>query len=464
MLLCMDFSGEKVNLICVQTKKINLRPISTTVVTSFECKAVESLELNVSDLGAYLRSKSGKIEETRVSGSLENTFHKIFILPDLKKKMLKSAVEIEVIKAFGNDYQFRYQDLGEVPGPGNKVNLKVMAVGIKRNNLEELSRMFAGSRIKSSTYTTYPVALQALLEKIGILSEEPLAFMELDHPTGRIIVFKGKEIRLTRELPLAEGEKDPESSALAKDIYRTLLFYNDTYPEERVSRLMFAGNSTTSETMQNLSQKTGAEIIPFDPETIFQGINDIPHIHPGCLGLALLNPDRLSFGFIPFSVQEKRKIKKTLTLSTCVFCGVLLIFALAISRFSLDLRNLNVFHGGIKGEIKMKEDRLKELPLEFVSQSIEASLPPWSEILLELAAVVPSGVALETFTLKKIKRVWRGEVSGIADGSDEISSLLLVEEVQNNFVKSPLFNGVKLTERELRGKQVAFKITCQLDI
>lgn len=464
MLLCMDFAGEKVNIICVQNKKINLRPISTTVEASFEHRAEESLELNVSDLGAYLRSKSGKIEETRVSGSLENTFHKIFILPDLKKKMLKSAVEIEVIKAFGNDYQFRYQDLGEVPGPGNKVDRKIMAVGIKRNSLEELSRMFAGSRIKSSTYTTYPVALQSLLEKMGVLSEDPLAFMELDYPTGRIVVFKGKEIRLTRELPLVEGEKDPESSALAKDIHRTLLFYNDAYPEERVSRLMFAGSSINSETIQNLSQKTGAEIIPFNPETVFQGIKETPYIHPGCLGLALLNPDRLSFGFIPFSVQEKRKIKKTLTLSTCAFCGVLLICALAISRFSLDLRNLNAYHGGIKGEIKMKEDRLKELPLEFVSQSIEASQPPWSEILLELSAVVPPGVAFKTLTLKKVKRVWRGEVTGVADGSDEISSLLLVEEVQNNFVQSPLFSGVKLTERELLGKQVTFKIIYQLDI
>jgi len=112
----------------------------------------------------------------------------------------------------------------------------------------------------------------------------------------------------------------------------------------------------------------------------------------------------------------------------------------------------------------MKEDRLKEMPLEFVSQSIETSQPPWSEILLELAAVVPPGVALETFTLKKVKRAWRGEVTGVADGTDEINSLLLVEEVQNNFVQSPLFGGVKLTERELQGKQVAFKIIYQLDI
>ncbi|MCK4224383.1 MAG: PilN domain-containing protein [candidate division Zixibacteria bacterium] len=455
MLLCVDFAGKKIKIIGVEREEKKF-------------KVVTALEFDGSDLalsfGEYLKSTSVDVDEIRVSGALENTFHKIFILPDLKKKMLKSALETEVIKTFGNDYQFRYQDLGEVPGPGNKVNRKVMAVGIKRNNLEELSQMFADSRTKPNIYTTYPAALQALLEKMGILSEEPLAFMELDHPTGRIIVFKGKEIRLTRELPLAEGEKDPESSALTKDIYRTLLFYNDTYPEERVSRLMFTGNSTTSETMQNLSQKTGAEIIPFDPETVFQGMKEIPHIHPGCLGLALLNPDRCSFGFMPFSVQEKRKIKKTLTLSTCAFFGVLLILALGISRFSLDLRNLSAFHGGIKGEIKMKEDRLKEMPLEFVSQSIETSQPPWSEILLELAAVVPPGVALETFTLKKVKRAWRGEVTGVADGTDEINSLLLVEEVQNNFVQSPLFGGVKLTERELQGKQVAFKIIYQLDI
>jgi Tfp pilus assembly protein PilN len=104
------------------------------------------------------------------------------------------------------------------------------------------------------------------------------------------------------------------------------------------------------------------------------------------------------------------------------------------------------------------------MPLEFISQSIETTQPPWSEVLLELAAVVPSGVALKTLTLKNIKRIWRGEVTGIADGSDEINSLLQVEELQNNFSKSPLFTSVKLIERELQGKQVAFKIIYQLDV
>jgi Tfp pilus assembly protein PilN len=157
-------------------------------------------------------------------------------------------------------------------------------------------------------------------------------------------------------------------------------------------------------------------------------------------------------------------VKKLLTLSSTACLGVALIFVMAISRFSMDLRDLNAFHGGIKGEIKMKQDRLKEMPLEFISQSIETTQPPWSEVLLELAAVVPSGVALKTLTLKNIKRIWRGEVTGIADGSDEINSLLQVEELQNNFSKSPLFTSVKLIERELQGKQVAFKIIYQLDV
>jgi hypothetical protein len=451
MLLCVDFSGKKVNILCAENKKEKIR-------------VAESLELNVSDLGDYLRNKSGKIKEIRVSGYLENSFHKILIMPDIKSKMLKQALETEVIKAFGSNYQFKHQDLGEVPGPGNKVNKKIMTIGIKRNTLEELSQMFVGSRIKPSIFTTYPVALQTLLEKMGLLSEEPLAFVEIAHPRSRIVIFKGKEIRVTRELPLAEKEKDTESSALAKDIYRTLLFYTESFPNQQVAKLAIVGNSTTSEILESLRQKTGAEIIPFLPETIFQGMKELPYVHPGCLGLALVEPDHFDFGFIPFSVQEKRKIKKTLILSSSVSLGVLLICILVISRFSLDLRNLNAYHGGIKGEIKMKEDRLKELGLEFVSHFIETSQPPWSEILLEMAAVVPPGVALKTLTLKKVKRVWRGEVTGVADGSDEINSLLLVEKVQNNFVQSPLFKGVKLTEKELRGKQVEFKIIYQLNM
>jgi len=177
-----------------------------------------------------------------------------------------------------------------------------------------------------------------------------------------------------------------------------------------------------------------------------------------------LEAGRFDLGFVPLSVQQKRKIEKTLALSCTITLGILLIVLMAVSRLSLNLKNLNVYDGGIKGEIKMKEDRLKELGLEFVSHSIETSQPPWSEILLEMAAVVPPGVVFKSFTLKKVKRVWRGEIVGLAEGSDEISSLLLVEKVQNNFTRSPLFKGVRVAERELQGKRVEFRIGYQLNM
>jgi len=324
--------------------------------------------------------------------------------------------------------------------------------------------MFAHSRTKPSLYTTYPAAVHSLLDKLQVLSDKPLAFIQVEKPLCRIVVFKGEEIRLTRELPVSDAAEDAETSGLGKDIYRTLLFYNDTYPEERAERLMFAGSCVTPEMVESLKQKTGAEIVPFDPAAVFEMDRQAACVHPGCLGLALLEPDRLDFGFVPFSVQEKRRIKRTLVLCSSAAAGVLLVFILILSRLSFDLKDLDAFHGGIKGEIRMKEDRLREMPLEFVSQSIEASQPPWSEILMELAAAVPPGVALSTFTLKDVKRVWRGEVTGVADGSDEINSLLKVEETEDNFTKSPLFDGVKLTERELQGERVEFKIIYQLSI
>lgn len=394
---------------------------------------------------------------------MENTFHKIIVMPDVKGKTLRDALETEVIKSTGPGYQFREQDLGEVPGPGNKVNRKMVTAGMKIDALEQLSRMFAASRTKANLYTTYPMALQVLLDKLGILADGPLGFVDFDQPTSRIVIFKGKEVRVTREVDVAEPDKDPDRSTLAMDIYRTLLFYNETYPEERVNKLVLAGSSGNPQTVDKLKEKTAAEIIPLAPEELFPGIEETSHPHPGCLGLALVNPDDFDFGFVPFSVVEKRKTRRTLGLSSSVSLGVLLICALAISRYSFDLRDLNVYHGGIKGKIKMKEDRLRDLTLEFVSQSIETSQPPWSEILMELAAVVPQGVALKTLTLKKVRNVWQGNVTGIAHGSDEINSLLMVEELQSNFVQSPLFTNAKLAKRELQAKSVAFEITYQLN-
>jgi hypothetical protein len=455
MILCVDFADKKTKITGVERERKRVR-----VVTSHEL-ADPDPDRSLRD---YLKSISASVDEIRVSAALEDTFHKVFLMPDLKKKMLRSALETEVVKAFGGDYQFKDRDIGEAPGPGGKANRKIMTAGLKRDALEKLSLRFADSRIKPSVYTTYPAAVQCLLEETGILSEEPLAFVEIDRPSSRIIVFKGAEIRLTREVNVAEEGKDPDHSMLAKDIYRTLLFYNEAYPEDRVSRLVFAGNSAVSDVAPSLRQKAAAEIVAFDPKSTFSGLDKTTYVHAGCLGLALLDPVRCGFGFVPFSVQEKKKVKRTLAVSSSVSLGVLLVFVLLISRFSLELINLNAFHRGIKGEIKMKEDRLREMSLEFVSQSIESSQPPWSDILMELAAVVPPGVALNTLTLRQVKRVWRGEVTGVAEGADEIASLLKVEETQSSFERSPLFSGVRLTERELRGSDVEFKITYQLEI
>jgi hypothetical protein len=269
---------------------------------------------------------------------------------------------------------------------------------------------------------------------------------------------------VTRELPVNGQQKDPDCPTLAKDIYRTLLFYTESFTNELVTKLVVAGPLANREIVESLKEKTGAKIVPFEPQKIFQGIEEVSGAHAGCLGLSLLEPDHFDFGFIPYSIQTKSKTRKSLALCSSITVAIVLVLTLAVSRLSLNLKDLDAYQGGIQGEIKMKEDRLRELPLEFISHSIETSQPGWSEILLELAAAVPPGVALKTLTLRKIKNRWQGEVTGITDGSDEITSLLMVEEVQNNFMQSPLFKGVRLTEKELQGKQAAFKIIYQLNM
>ena len=220
MLLCMDFGSEKVKIIGVERAKK-------------EFNVVVSLEFSISDLGnalgEHLQSASADIDEIRVSGALEHTFHKVFSVPDMKGKMLKSALETEVNKTFGNEYQFKQFDLGEILGPANRTSRKMMTAGIKRNTLEELTNIFAGFRTRPKLYTSYPVALQVLLEELGDLTDDPLGFMELDYPKSRITILKGKEIRLTREVDALEESKDPDRSALAMEIYRTILFYTTLF-------------------------------------------------------------------------------------------------------------------------------------------------------------------------------------------------------------------------------------------
>jgi hypothetical protein len=454
MFLCIDFTSKKAKIMGVETEK------------GKGFKVVVSLEFSLTDLstifGDYLRSASKELEGIRVSGSLDNTFHKIFVIPQLKKKMMAQALQAEVVKAFGGDFQFERENVGEVLGPGTKVNRKFMTVGIKRNALEDLSKMFSDSRIRPEIFTTYPLALQVLLDRLGLLTDDPLGFMELDYPTSRIVIFKGNEIRLTREVGVVEEDKDPDRSALAMDIYRTLLFYNENYPEERISKLVFTGSSATQQTMDTLTKKTGAEIIPFMPETIFQGMTEIPYIHPGCLGLALMDPFRFKMGFVPPTITEKKKLKRTLVMSASAFMVILAICILMVTRYSLDLKHINTLQGGVTGEIKMKEDRFKEMALQFVTHTIKTTEPSWSDFFMEQAAVIPAGVVLKELSLKKVKDKWQGVIEGATNGEDELVSLLLMEEVMKNFNQSPLFTGVKIQEKQLAGKQVNFKITYQL--
>ena len=171
MLLCVDLTSKKAKVTGINKEKSFFR-------------IVESLEFDLSELDTkfkdYLKRSFKHIDEIRVSGSLDNTFHRVFIIPDLKGKMFTAALVAEVTKTFGVAYQFKSQDLGEVPGAGNKVNRKMMTAGMKRDTLEELSRLFDSSSTKPDIFTTYPLALQALVQKLELVSEEPMGFLELD--------------------------------------------------------------------------------------------------------------------------------------------------------------------------------------------------------------------------------------------------------------------------------------------
>ncbi len=449
MLLCIDLAGEKAKIAMVEDGR-------------GEIQVNEALEINISDLGKFLRSKSESINEIRVSVPVDRTFHKTFIVPNITGNILDKSIKNEVIKAFGRDFQFEHKDLGEIVAPHTRVNKKIMTAGVERGALEELALVFAHFSIRPKIYTTYPIAIQMLLEKVGLLPEESLAFVEISHPKSRMVIFKGKEIRMTRELSLSEGDKDQVDSFFAKDLQRTLRFYTESFPGERVTKLVVLDHFITTDTLENLKQKTGADIIPFSSQPFFREIEDGSRIYPGCLGLALLNPTDCHFKFMPCSVQEKKKMKKTVSLFSSIFLGLVIILGLVIFRYSLDLRQLSIYRGGIKGEIRLKEDRLRELSSELVSHSLEISQPHWSETLLELGAIMPAGVSLKSMTIKKAKNGWTGEVDGWVEGVDQFTSLFLVEQLQINFLKSPLFSGAKIVDKQLEGENVAFKITYQL--
>ncbi|MCJ7498590.1 MAG: hypothetical protein MUO78_10745 [candidate division Zixibacteria bacterium] len=447
MILAVEWDGELARLILAE-------PYRDTI------KVIKLLKLSREELAKYLSEEKRKLD-IRVCGSIEGSVHKTVFIPPLKGNLLKSSIQQETKKIFEEESEYLYEELGQVEEGDAGTQAKVMVVALGRKHLEELVSLFSNYKTKPSIFTTYPLAVRTLLEKIGELKgDENVAFVDVSGDRSRILIFKGKEIRITRGLPLKMEEGVGETDRLIKDIHQTVLFYTENFPQDKIEKIVVGGSFKPSDFLEALKKKVELKVVPVWAEEIFQGSNEELLTYPGCLGLTLLTPKKFQFSLVPASIKEKRKNKKMATLLVAVFIGAVLFILSANLKYSLDWLRLLDDEKAVQGEIKKRESELKELSAELIYNSVEAQ-PAWTDFLLELARLVPDDITLNSLTVKRAGKKWKAEINGIIQGEDKVESFYRAEELRILFNQSTIWASPNL-ERKLEGDNLKFKVNMTL--
>lgn len=443
MILALDWDGESARLLLAEPQRETIR-IS------------KLLKLSKEGLADYLSQEKRKLD-IRVCGGIEGSVHKTILLPSLKKKLLPEAVEKETKKFLEEESEYTYEELGQVEETTTGIQNKMMVVGLGRKHLEELASLLTSYKAKSIFFTTYPIAVRVLLEQTGELKEnETVAFVDVSGERSRILIFKGKEIRITRGLPLGSEEGKGVTERLIKDIRQTVLFYTENYPQDKITKIVLGGSFKPSDFVEALKKQVDLNIVPLWAEEVFEGSNEELLTFPGCLGLALLNPMKFHFSLVPVSIKEKKKNRKTAAMLASVFAFVVLLILGANLKYSLDWLGLLDKERAVQGEIKKRETELKELATELISDSVEKQ-PAWAEFLLELARVIPEDITLNSLTVKKSGKKWKGELTGLIQGYDNVERFYRAEELRILINQSSSWTNPVL-ERKLEGDDLKFKI------
>jgi len=447
LILAVDWDGEIARLILAEPQRDTI-------------KVSKLLKLNRKELTDYLSKETRKLD-VRICGGIEGSVHKTILLPPLKKKLFYEAVEKETKKFLEEASEYTYEELGQAEDTTAGIQTKMMVACLGRKHLEELASIFSNYKARSIFFTTYPIAVRVLLEQTEELKEnETVAFVDVSGERSRILIFKGKEIRITRGLPLGSEEGKGVTERLIKDIHQTILFYTENYPRDKITKVVLGGSFKPSDFIEALKKQVDLDIIPLWTEEVFQGSNEELLTYPGCLGLALLNPKKFHFSLVPLSIKEREKNKKMVTWLASVFILVVLFILGANLKYSLDWLSLLDKERAVQGEIKKRETELKGLAKELISDSVEKQ-PAWTEFLLELASVIPEDITLNSLTVKRAGKKWKGELTGIIQGYDNVERFYRAEELRILLNQCSTWTN-PILERKLEGDNLKFKIDLML--
>lgn len=206
-------------------------------------------------------SKRGR-EEIRVAGTFQRWNHKSLHVPAVRSA-LQEIVAREGAQLVGEDAEVCFQEIGEEEIQGEK-KLKLMAAVVAREELEALAKSLFVLGVEPRLMTTTPLAVQLLLQERGYLSQDPVAFLEVEAGKSTLFVFRGNEIRVVRALPHGNELAVDDLKKLVGDIQQTFFFHGAKFRGESVRKLVVSGTFPGRGALELLARELEVEVVPLE--------------------------------------------------------------------------------------------------------------------------------------------------------------------------------------------------------
>ncbi len=397
-------------------------------------KLIKHGHVQLNELPFLLKEFKG-IKEVKVAIITERMAHKRLLLPPAKDKIIKELVRRELHKHLKGVALFKYQEIGETRVEGVRKKI-YQAVGADSAFIQEIYLFLEKNGAKPTVLTTYPVAVRELLHrKYG--REKCIAFVEINE-SRYITVIKGDEIRIVRVLTRKPADVlEEETDAIKKALLQTVFYHKQEFQGENIEKIVLAGRDV--EKMKEAIETElhiDVEVFKEDPNLRLQSL----------IGLFYLHRKSCPFNLFPPQAIEKEKVKKTVAAGSVIIFILVACFAFRHAQLNAHLRHLNYFKKELENSVTKKEMSLKKLSKEFIAFQIEKGQPPWSEVLFELAALIPRRVVLTSFQVERNGEIFEGKAEGKVLCQSEIDGLELLGELKRRFALSPYFEDVQCQE------------------
>jgi Tfp pilus assembly protein PilN len=404
----------------------------------------------------------GEVKEkakVRIAGHFANSVHQILSLPGAKRKVMNTMINLETEKALGKPTSTAWIEIKEEDALD--VEKKVMGVGVDKQIVGDIFKKYKEFWGAPHTLLTYPIAVHALLESQDLLDDRACAFVDVFEDETHIIVYKGQEVRLVRDLPFGTSSFPDGISKLVQSIFQTVLFHKQTFRGQDVEHIIVEAKGHSGEICESIEKEMGKEAQSLDLAQFILNAEETEIPPAACMGLMLLPTDHHPLRLIPTAVTTQNTLQRNLLVAGSVSLVLAGIFGASQFRLQSKIRSLSDDNASLRAKISYSEDRIGNAKQGLILHKVRNGQPEWETLFRELAFVIPEEVMFHSLKVTAVGDHWKGEASGEVQLEDKSAALMRMSELVQRLKISPIFSTYTI-ERSLADERIRFVLKFNL--